>query len=105
MTQLTVTPLEEPQVETEDRSEESQAASESQALLQEAKTGQEDKSPVWVALPDGQGFCERRAKFSANNCSAASSQVKPASRREREKTPDQTNPSLVLPRLWAVDVS
>ena len=93
-------------METEDKSEESPAASESQALIQEAEAGQEDKSPVWLALPDGQGFCERRAKFSAKMpCSAASSQAKPVSRRERERSPEQANPSLVLPRLWAVDVS
>ena len=93
-------------METEDKSEESPAASESQALIQEAEAGQEDKSPVWLTLPDGQGFCKRQAKFSANlPCSVASTQARPVSRPERGRSPDQANPSLVLPKLWAVDVS
>lgn len=106
-TQLTVSPQSEAptgtETGTEEKCEEGPAASNSEALT-EGEAGPVDKSPVIIPHDDGLAFCERpKATFSANL--PAQGVVTTQARRGRERTTDQVNPSLVLPRLWSIDVS
>lgn len=110
-TQLTVSPQSEAptgtETGTEEKCEEGPAASDSEALT-EGEAGPVDKSPVIIPHDDGLAFCERpKATFSANlpASGVVTTQARSGLRRGRETTTDQVNPSLVLPRLWSIDVS